>query len=117
MFPGKYGLVVLHRTPFLNRVLPSLLRHYIPRQSHELLRQLLVLRQFTSRLDRGRRTNILARPMRHRRRIQRAQRAFELVLLEHLQTLTHRVSGERVRLVNIVDTHLGAHDTGVRRVG
>ena len=61
-------------------------------------------------LGHSRRANVLAALVRERRGKHGAQAAFELVLLERSHPGTHRVTRKRIRLVDILLTHLGVHN-------
>lgn len=87
-----YKLIILHRTPFIHTLTPRLLRHDLPRQLHQTLRQLLIPRHLTPGFNNRRRTNILPALLDRRRRKHRRNTALKLVLLERLQADGHGVA-------------------------
>ena len=95
---------------------PRLLPHQLRRKSHQLLPQFHIIAHVTPLLHHRRRTYILSTPIMHRRRIHRALRALELILLERLQHGTHAVSHDRERLVDILRALFRRHQARVTGV-
>ena len=111
--PCRKNLVILKRTPLRRRILISLLLHKLPRQLHQILPQLLILRQRTPTLRHGSSTNILPALGRFRSREDDADASLHDVLLERFHADGHGVTGYGVGLVDVFGGHFGIDETGM----
>ena len=91
--PSGKKLVIRKRTPFRRRLLIRLLLHNLPRQLHQVLPQLLILRHRAPTLRHRRRTNVLPALRRGRGSEDGADTSLHNVLLERRHADGHGVAG------------------------
>jgi hypothetical protein len=95
-------LTLLKRTPLRRTRTFRLLPYNLPRQIHQLLAQLRIIRLLTAWLHNRRRANILSGFLRLGSSIHGAHAAFKLGLLERLSGYAHSVAEERVRFMDVL---------------